>query len=234
VLLFEIFRLSLVLRYSFLFRLFPSLCLFIDGISNAEFVVRPCLLLCEYQFSISISSLFALGHRCIERDWTSCCSHSRLQRVLRFSSFGQISIYVEFPIQQDGFRLTLFKFIGNGSISDFPFASNRYRVFAGVRKLDDGKSLQAEQSNLSPILLDVTNTGHIKSCLQTIKACTASEALPFVGLVNNAGHFLVRIVGFVSVGVWFNFSTNSCLFPFNLLYSIFSCHLNFARWLTSI
>lgn len=62
-----------------------------------------------------------------------------------------------------------------------------YRVFAGVRRTEDGEALRREASaQFTPLLLDVTNAGHIAEAVRTIeKALGPEEGL--AGLVNNAG-----------------------------------------------
>jgi NAD(P)-dependent dehydrogenase (short-subunit alcohol dehydrogenase family) len=61
-----------------------------------------------------------------------------------------------------------------------------YRVFAGVRKDEDAKSLAEEGSDrLKPIKLDVTKQRSIATAARTVKKAVGDEGL--VGLVNNAG-----------------------------------------------
>lgn len=61
-----------------------------------------------------------------------------------------------------------------------------YRVFAGVRKDEDAKSLkQAGSERLKPIKLDVTKERSISAAKRTVKRALGDEGL--VGLVNNAG-----------------------------------------------
>jgi NAD(P)-dependent dehydrogenase (short-subunit alcohol dehydrogenase family) len=61
-----------------------------------------------------------------------------------------------------------------------------YRVFAGVRKDEDAKSLkQAGSERLKPIKLDVTKERSIAAAKRTVKRGLGDEGL--VGLVNNAG-----------------------------------------------
>jgi NAD(P)-dependent dehydrogenase (short-subunit alcohol dehydrogenase family) len=61
-----------------------------------------------------------------------------------------------------------------------------YRVFAGVRKEADAKSLAEEGSdNLTPVTIDVTKESSIKSAKDEVERAVGTDGL--VGLVNNAG-----------------------------------------------
>ena len=61
-----------------------------------------------------------------------------------------------------------------------------FRVFAGVRRREDGEALRALASDqLSPVLLDVTDSHSIASALEEVRSSLGSEGLQ--GLVNNAG-----------------------------------------------
>jgi NAD(P)-dependent dehydrogenase (short-subunit alcohol dehydrogenase family) len=61
-----------------------------------------------------------------------------------------------------------------------------YRVFAGVRKQKDAKSLADEASEkLTPITLDVTKDRSIAAAKETVQRATGKDGL--AGLVNNAG-----------------------------------------------
>jgi NAD(P)-dependent dehydrogenase (short-subunit alcohol dehydrogenase family) len=61
-----------------------------------------------------------------------------------------------------------------------------YRVFAGVRKDEDAKSLKAEGSErLKPIKLDVTKDRSIAAAKRNVTKAVGKEGL--VGVVNNAG-----------------------------------------------
>lgn len=62
-----------------------------------------------------------------------------------------------------------------------------YRVFAGVRKLEDGARLKAESSDrLTPIILDVTKPEQIAEAIQTVKTALGPDS-SLLALVNNAG-----------------------------------------------
>jgi NAD(P)-dependent dehydrogenase (short-subunit alcohol dehydrogenase family) len=61
-----------------------------------------------------------------------------------------------------------------------------YRVFAGVRKQADAKSLAEEGSDqLTPITIDVTKDRSIKAAKDKVRKAVGKDGL--VGLVNNAG-----------------------------------------------
>jgi NAD(P)-dependent dehydrogenase (short-subunit alcohol dehydrogenase family) len=61
-----------------------------------------------------------------------------------------------------------------------------YRVFAGVRKQADAKSLAEEGSDrLTPITIDVTKDRSIKAAKDKVQRAAGKDGL--VGLVNNAG-----------------------------------------------
>jgi NAD(P)-dependent dehydrogenase (short-subunit alcohol dehydrogenase family) len=63
---------------------------------------------------------------------------------------------------------------------------NGYRVFAGVRKEADAKSLAEEGSdNLTPVTIDVTEENSVKSAKDEVERALGTDGL--VGLVNNAG-----------------------------------------------
>src|SRR3954451_15219579 len=61
-----------------------------------------------------------------------------------------------------------------------------YRVFAGVRKEADAKSLEEEGSDrLTPITIDVTEDRSIEAAKEKVQSAVGEDGL--VGLVNNAG-----------------------------------------------
>ena len=64
-------------------------------------------------------------------------------------------------------------------------AAREWRVFAGVRKEDDGETLRAANAAIIPIILDVTKPDQITRAAQEIKLALGGETLS--GLVNNAG-----------------------------------------------
>jgi len=61
-----------------------------------------------------------------------------------------------------------------------------WRVFAGVRRGQDGEALRAQASpRLRPIILDVTDTPSLAQAVETVRETVGSSGL--AGLVNNAG-----------------------------------------------
>lgn len=60
-----------------------------------------------------------------------------------------------------------------------------YKIYAGVRKKTDGEKLKLEATeNLSPLILDVTNTDSIIEAVSTVEEETGGQLF---GLINNAG-----------------------------------------------
>lgn len=60
-----------------------------------------------------------------------------------------------------------------------------YKVFAGIRNLDDADALRSQSSGqLTPVMLDLTQTGMVASACQSISDQTSGE---LTCLVNNAG-----------------------------------------------
>ncbi|MEM6899391.1 MAG: SDR family NAD(P)-dependent oxidoreductase [Pseudomonadota bacterium] len=64
-------------------------------------------------------------------------------------------------------------------------AANGWRVFAGVRKQEDGAPLAAAQSNITPVIIDVTKDDEIAAAAEAVSEALGGETL--AGLVNNAG-----------------------------------------------
>jgi NAD(P)-dependent dehydrogenase (short-subunit alcohol dehydrogenase family) len=88
---------------------------------------------------------------------------------------------------------------GIGRVAVLLLANKGYRVFAGVRREEDARSLDAESSHrVSPLMLDVTDP-----CQITAAGRSVAEALgPEVGLkalVNNAGVIMPGPLEFMSV-----------------------------------
>lgn len=73
-----------------------------------------------------------------------------------------------------------------------------FRVFAGVRRAEDGASLVAEASGIIPLILDVTDEKHIARAAIDIAAAVGGEGL--AGLVNNAGIASAAPLEFVPIG----------------------------------
>lgn len=74
---------------------------------------------------------------------------------------------------------------GIGRATAEHLARNSWRVFAGVRKLQDGEPLQRAHNNIQPLLLDVTQPEQVEAAVDTVSQALQGEKLG--GLVNNAG-----------------------------------------------
>jgi NAD(P)-dependent dehydrogenase (short-subunit alcohol dehydrogenase family) len=77
---------------------------------------------------------------------------------------------------------------GIGRACALTLAHAGYRVFAGVRRAQDGESLQAEAGSaaLVPLLLDVTDAEAVARAADTVRE-ELGEGGALAGLVNNAG-----------------------------------------------
>jgi NAD(P)-dependent dehydrogenase (short-subunit alcohol dehydrogenase family) len=77
---------------------------------------------------------------------------------------------------------------GIGRKSALSLAASGWRVFAGVRKAADGKSLMAEaEGEIIPLMLDVARQDSVSSGIERLASETGGE---LHGLVNNAGVYL--------------------------------------------
>jgi NAD(P)-dependent dehydrogenase (short-subunit alcohol dehydrogenase family) len=77
-----------------------------------------------------------------------------------------------------------------------------WRVFAGVRKAQDGERLAAEAGpRLVPLILDVTDAGNIATAASTVAEALGPGA-GLNGLVNNAGIAISGPVEFVPIDDW--------------------------------
>jgi NAD(P)-dependent dehydrogenase (short-subunit alcohol dehydrogenase family) len=77
---------------------------------------------------------------------------------------------------------------GLGRSTALMLAASGWQVFAGVRKTDDAKSLQAEAGgNLVPLQLDVAKPDSLARAIGELRAATGGE---LHGLINNAGVYL--------------------------------------------
>ena len=75
---------------------------------------------------------------------------------------------------------------GIGAATALHLADEGFRVFAGVRRLEDGEALQAQSSNgLSPVHLDIRDEATISAAADAVSAEVGKRGL--AGLVNNAG-----------------------------------------------
>lgn len=71
------------------------------------------------------------------------------------------------------------------------------RVFAGVRREQDGEALRRERSGITPLLLDVTDAAALKAAVAAVEAEVGGAGL--TGLVNNAGVSTGAPVEFVAI-----------------------------------
>jgi NAD(P)-dependent dehydrogenase (short-subunit alcohol dehydrogenase family) len=75
---------------------------------------------------------------------------------------------------------------GIGRESVLLLAQHGFRVFAGVRKPEDGQALvQASEGSLTPVILDVTDAASIRSAAEAIRKSLRDDES--FSLVNNAG-----------------------------------------------
>ena len=72
---------------------------------------------------------------------------------------------------------------GLGKEIALTLAQNGFKVFAGVRKQADKEAIEALNSSIEAVFLDVTQEESVKSAFEQIKSKTES----LYGLVNNAG-----------------------------------------------
>ena len=72
---------------------------------------------------------------------------------------------------------------GIGKTTAIKLAINGFKVFAGVRKPEDKTAVEAENSNITGVFIDVTNSDSIKNAYEEIKKVTDS----LYALINNAG-----------------------------------------------
>jgi len=74
---------------------------------------------------------------------------------------------------------------GIGHAAAIHLAAEGWRVFAGVRKAEDGDALTAANAAIRPIILDVTKPDQIDNAVREVSLALGGAALD--GLVNNAG-----------------------------------------------
>ena len=87
---------------------------------------------------------------------------------------------------------------GIGAASALALDRDGWRVFAGVRRAEDGDALRQQASDrLTPIELDVADAASIAAAAETVGAALGSAGLD--GLVNNAGISVAAPVEFVPV-----------------------------------
>lgn len=64
-------------------------------------------------------------------------------------------------------------------------AQRGWRVFAGVRRVSDGRALAAAAATITPIVVDVTKAAHITRAIKSVEKAVGRNGLQ--ALVNNAG-----------------------------------------------
>ena len=75
---------------------------------------------------------------------------------------------------------------GIGAATALHLAKQGFRVFAGVRRAEDGEALRAQTSGaLTPLIIDVTDEETISAAAATVADAVGDRGL--AGLVNNAG-----------------------------------------------
>jgi NAD(P)-dependent dehydrogenase (short-subunit alcohol dehydrogenase family) len=76
-----------------------------------------------------------------------------------------------------------------------------WRVFAGVRRDEDGERLRRQATDrLTPVRLDVTNEAEVGNALGTIAELVGDDGL--AGLVNNAGVARGGPIEFLPLDEW--------------------------------
>ncbi len=93
---------------------------------------------------------------------------------------------------------------GIGRATALRLARENWRVFAGVRRNEDGEQLSADSKHyrgkLTPISLDVTNEAQVTDALSAITAELGSEGLSLI--VNNAGVALGGPIEYLDMQTW--------------------------------
>ena len=94
----------------------------------------------------------------------------------------------EYLVHEGGIILISGASTGIGHHAAVTLAEKGYHVFAGVRKEKDVEMIkQTKQSNLYPIILDVSEHDSCVNAMNFITQETKRLNLPFIALVNNAG-----------------------------------------------
>jgi NAD(P)-dependent dehydrogenase (short-subunit alcohol dehydrogenase family) len=90
---------------------------------------------------------------------------------------------------------------GIGRATALRLDAEGHRIFAGVRREADGEALRREASDrLTPIPLDVTDTGAIEVAVKSVEAEVGEAGL--AGVVNNAGIGVAGPIEFVEIDDW--------------------------------
>lgn len=90
---------------------------------------------------------------------------------------------------------------GIGRACALHLARRGWNVFAGVRKETDAESLKAEETRVTPLLLDVTDQNAIEAARKTVQE---EVGVGLDGLVNNAGIGVGGPVEFITLDEWRN------------------------------
>jgi NAD(P)-dependent dehydrogenase (short-subunit alcohol dehydrogenase family) len=85
---------------------------------------------------------------------------------------------------------------GIGEATARQLARQGFRVFAGVRREEDGERLRAAGDGLEPVLLDVTDAGAIERAAAHVREAAGPG---LAGLVNNAGVAITGPLEFLPV-----------------------------------
>jgi NAD(P)-dependent dehydrogenase (short-subunit alcohol dehydrogenase family) len=88
---------------------------------------------------------------------------------------------------------------GIGEACALRLARNGWRVFAGVRKAEDGERLRAAAGGPEPVMLDVTDEHGVDAALDRVKEVTGGG---LHGVVNNAGVGYGGPVEYLSLDHW--------------------------------
>jgi NAD(P)-dependent dehydrogenase (short-subunit alcohol dehydrogenase family) len=88
---------------------------------------------------------------------------------------------------------------GIGRATALRLADAGWHVFAGVRKPEDGESLRAAASEITPLLMDVTNATQIKAAAEAVTEHVGAHGLN--ALVDNAGIGVTSPMELVSLDV---------------------------------
>lgn len=90
---------------------------------------------------------------------------------------------------------------GIGRACVLELAGRGVRVFAGIRRSEDGDDLRAAGGDhVVPVLLDVTDAAAIAAAVEEIAAANGGRALS--GLVNNAGIVVAGPLEFLPLDAW--------------------------------
>jgi NAD(P)-dependent dehydrogenase (short-subunit alcohol dehydrogenase family) len=105
-----------------------------------------------------------------------------------FYFFSNLLLRREFVVHEKGIVLISGASTGIGRHAAEFLATKGFLVYAGVRKESDVLALKGlDNSNLVPVILDVSNHTSCEQVLHLVSSTTEQRNLPFVALINNAG-----------------------------------------------